>query len=70
MSRTYDFVILSAPPLADDELALAIAPDADVAILACKGEPDAVAMQELALAGAGEIIAHAAPAVATGRTAA
>ena len=70
LSRTYDFVILSAPPLADDELALAIAPDADVAILACKGEPDAVAMQELALAGAGEIIAHAAPAAATGRTAA
>ncbi len=70
LSRTYDFVILAAAPLADDDLALAIAPDADVAILACKAEPDSVAMQELALAGAGEILSYVAPSTATGRTAA
>ncbi len=55
LSRTYDFVIIVAPPLERDELALILAPDADCAVLACAAEATPETIEELRQAGAGEV---------------
>ena len=70
LSRTYDFVVLVAPPLGDSEVALSVAPDCECAVLACADEPNDLAMDELTHAGAGAVVAIPRPASKTGRTAA
>ncbi len=70
LSRTYDFVIVVAPPLSTHDTAVAIAPDVECAVLACAGEPDALAMQELTHAGAGQVVAIDQAARRSGRSAA
>ncbi len=66
LSRTYDFVIVVAPPISSDALAFGLAPDADCAVLACAEEPSQATLDDLRRAGAGEAIAIAATAHVAG----
>jgi succinoglycan biosynthesis transport protein ExoP len=70
LSRTYDFLIIVAPPLDRDELAIVLAPDADCAVIAGAGEANAIAIDELRNAGAGEVLSIALADTKAGRSAA
>ena len=60
LSRTYDFVLLAAPPFPGNPMTKALAPYADFVVLATGGERDDVATQtaraELGAAGAPEVL--------------
>ncbi|MEJ0051996.1 MAG: exopolysaccharide transport family protein [Methylovirgula sp.] len=60
LSRTYDFVVLAAPPFPGNPMTKALAPYADFVVLATAGERDDTATQtaraELGAAGAPEVL--------------
>jgi polysaccharide biosynthesis transport protein len=60
LSRTYDFVLLAAPPFPGNPMTKALAPYADFVVLATGGERDEAATQiaraELGAAGAPEVL--------------
>ena len=60
LSKTYDFVVLAAPPFPGNPMTKALAPYADFVVLATPGEPDDATTQaardELSAAGAAEVL--------------
>jgi len=70
LARTYEFVFVSLPAMRASDAALDMAPDADVAVLASSGAPNATAFDELSRAGAGQTVSIAVERSSAGRSAA
>lgn len=68
LARTYDFILLTAPPLDADDLAKTLAPDADFVVLSAPPPPREnaafAAKADLIACGAREVLVIGAPALA------